>query len=194
MTGLGEDGRLILRMRAGDVEALGLLYEKYKLPVFRAALAIVRDQELAEDILQETFLRLRAHVGSVDPSLPLAPWLYRVAVNLSYTNVSRGQRWLVSIETFVDRLVGSRHPVPEDQAESRENQHLVWQAIDSLDADHRMTVILYYVCDLSQREIAYAMDCPLGTVKSRLHYGRAQLRQTLSGLPLSLNRPVEAAG
>jgi RNA polymerase sigma-70 factor (ECF subfamily) len=193
MTSCSEDGRLILRVRAGDVEALGSLYEKYKLLVFRAALAIVRDQELAEDILQETFLRLGAHVGSINPSLSLAPWLYRVAVNLSYTSVSRGQRWLVSLETLVDRLVG-RHPVPEDQAESREIQRLVWQAIDNLDADHRMTVILYYVCDLSQREIAYAMDCPLGTVKSRLHYGRTQLRQALSCLPLSLNRPAEATG
>ncbi|MBN1888934.1 MAG: sigma-70 family RNA polymerase sigma factor [Thermoflexales bacterium] len=194
MTSFSEDGRLILRVRAGDVEALGSLYEKYKLTVFRAALAIVRDQELAEDILQETFLRLGAHVGSLNPSLPLAPWLYRVAVNLSYTNVSRGQRWLVSVETFVNRLVGSHHAVPEDQAELREIQRLVWQAIDGLEADHRMTVILYYVCDLSQREIAYAMDCPLGTVKSRLHYGRTQLRQALSGMPLSFQRPAEVAG
>lgn len=194
MTSFSEDGRLVLRVRAGDVEALGLLYEKYKLPVFRAALAIVRDQELAEDILQETFLRLNAHIASINPSLPLIPWLYRVAVNLSYTSVSRGQRWLASIEAFVDRLVGSQHTVPEEQAEMGEIQRIVWQAIDGLDAEHRMTLILYYVCDLSQREIAYAMDCPLGTVKSRLHYGRAQLRQALSHLPTSFRRPAEAAG
>jgi RNA polymerase sigma-70 factor (ECF subfamily) len=73
-------------------------------------------------------------------------------------------------------------------------QRAVWQAIDSLDSPHRMTIILYYLCDLSLQEIAYATDCPVGTVKSRLHYGRTRLRQALADLQLSLGRTVAETG
>lgn len=180
MTDLSEDGRLVLRIKAGDLDALGILYDKYKAPVFRAALAIVHDRGTAEDVLQETFLRLYSHADTIDVSLPLLPWLYRVAVNQSYTYLSWSRRWLVSLEAWVDRLIAPSHTFPEEQAELRQAQRLVWQVINSLDAEHRTTLILYYICRLSLREIAYATDCPIGTVKSRLHYGRARLRQALA--------------
>jgi RNA polymerase sigma-70 factor, ECF subfamily len=194
MTDFTEDGRLVLRVRSGDLDALGALYEKYKATIFRAALAIIGDKGAAEDVLQETFLRLYAHADSIDTCLPLAPWLYRVAVNLSYTYLSWGRRWLVSLEAWVDRLIGPSRTFPEEQAELREVQRAVWQAIDNLEPAHRITVILYYLCNLSLREIAYATDCPVGTVKSRLHYGRARLRETLANLQLARGRTTTETG
>ncbi len=182
MTGFSEDGRLVLRVQAGDLEALGVLYDKYKTPVFRAAFAITGDKGAAEDVLQETFLRLYSHVNVIDTCLPLLPWLYKVAVNMSYTYVGWRRRWWVSLEAWVDRLIGPSRFFPEEQSDLRDVQRAVWQAIDHLEPEHRVAVILYYLCNLSLREIAYATDCPVGTIKSRLHYGRAQLRQALADL------------
>ena len=81
---LSEDGRLISQIRQGNILALKVLYEKHKVQVYRTALAITRDREAAEDILQDCFLKVYVHIDRLDGSLPLSPWLHRVAVNLSY--------------------------------------------------------------------------------------------------------------
>ncbi len=188
MTSFSEDGRLVLRIRSGDLEALGILYEKYKTPIFRAALAITNDKGTAEDILQETFLRLHFHADIIDTSVSVLPWLYRVAVNQSYTYINWRRRWWVSLEAWVDRLIGPSRVFPEEQSETLEVKRIVWQAIDRLEAEHRTTVILYYLCNLSLREIAFATHCPIGTVKSRLHYGRLQLRSALADLQFTRGR------
>ncbi|HEC35015.1 MAG TPA: RNA polymerase sigma factor, partial [Anaerolineae bacterium] len=98
------DGRLIVRLRRGDVNALGALYEKYKTRIFRTALAITRDQGAAEDILQESFLRLFTHADQIQTDVPLGPWLYRVAVNQSYTWVQRRQRCIGALDGILGRL------------------------------------------------------------------------------------------
>ncbi|HJW84809.1 MAG TPA: sigma factor, partial [Anaerolineae bacterium] len=70
-----EDGQLILRLRTGDLSALGALYDTHRLQVFHTALAVTRDRQAAEDLLQECFLKLHRHADRIDPALPLAPWL-----------------------------------------------------------------------------------------------------------------------
>src|SRR5512136_971656 len=175
-----EDRLLIHRLCDGDLEALGSLYDKYKLVVFRTALAITHDHESAEDILQECFLKLNAYARRIDVSLPLEPWLYRVTVNLAYTYVSRRSRWLTSLESVIDRLVAPARTNTEYHAEMSELQAIIQQAINELQPNQRMTVILYYLNDLSLKEISYIMDCPVGTTKSRLYYGREQLKRQLA--------------
>lgn len=158
---------------------MGTLYDRYRLLVFHTALAITHDRQSAEDILQECFLKLNAYVKRIDVNLPLEPWLYRVTVNLSYTWVTRQSRWLTSLETMIDRLVAPARTHTEYHAEMSELHRAIQQAIDTLPPGQRMTVILYYLNDLSLKEIAYILDCPVGTVKSRLHYGREQLKRQL---------------
>jgi len=89
MTTQYTDGQLVVRIRSGDLEALGKLYERYKTQVYRTALAITRDKEAAEDILQDAFLRVYTYAGRIDETVSLGPWLYRVTVNLAYSWVSR---------------------------------------------------------------------------------------------------------
>ena len=173
------DSQLIQRVCEGDLSALGTLYDRYRLLVFRTALAITHDRQSAEDILQEAFLKINAYAKRIDLSLPLEPWLYRVTVNLAYTWVSRRSRWLTSLETVIDRLVAPARTNSEYRAEMSELQSVIQQAIDSLPPAQRMTVILYYLNDLSLKEISYILDCPVGTVKSRLHYGREHLKDCL---------------
>jgi RNA polymerase sigma-70 factor (ECF subfamily) len=184
------DAQLIQRLCDGDLSALGTLYDRYRLLVFHTALAITHDRQSAEDILQECFLKVNTYARRIDQNLPLEPWLYRVTVNLAYTWVTRRSRWLTSIETVIDRLVAPIRTNSEYQAELSDLQTVIQQAIDALPPNQRLTVILYYLNDLSLKEIAYILDCPVGTVKSRLHYGREQMKQCLNAYRPAALRPA----
>jgi len=181
------DGPLILRLREGDVDALGELYEKYKTSVYRTALAITRDRGAAEDILQECFLRLFTHAHRMRTDVPLHPWLYRVAVNLSYTWVKRQRRRQEgTFDGVLEGLVASLHLLPEQWVEQQETWEAIRQAITQLPLGHRVVVVLFYLEELSLKEIAEILGIPEGTVKSRLHYARRFLKGALEGrLPVA---------
>lgn len=178
---LTSDGQLIERVRGGDLEALGELYERYRTQVFRVALAITRDPAAAEDVLQEAFLKVNQYADRIDTNVPLGPWLYRVTVNLSCSWTSRSNRWLVSIEGLIDRLIAPPQNAPEPCAESNEVQRTVQAAVDRLPEGHRVVVVLHYLAECSLKDIADILGCPVGTVKSRLHYARETLRDALEG-------------
>jgi len=176
---LSEDGRLISQIRQGDILALEVLYEKYRNQVYRTALAITRDREAAEDILQDCFLKVYTYIDRLDGSLPLSPWLYRVTVNLSYNWANRRRRWLPPLEEVIDCLVAGPRTLPESVLERGELQCVIQKAIASLSFEHRVVIVLFYLDGFSLNEIAYILDCPMGTVKSRLHYARRSLRRKL---------------
>jgi len=176
---LSEDGRLISQIRQGNILALEALYKKYKAQVYRTALAITRDREAAEDVLQDCFLKVYTHVDKLDGSLPLSPWLHRVAVNLSYNWAAKRSRWLRPLEEVIDCLVAGPHTLPESVLERGELQRVIQKAIASLSFEHRVVIVLFYLDGFSLNEIAYISDCPVGTVKSRLHYARRNLRRKL---------------
>jgi RNA polymerase sigma-70 factor (ECF subfamily) len=111
--------------------------------------------------------------------LHLAPWLYRVTTNLCYTHVSRRKRWLTALEDVIEHVVAPSRTSPERQAERGELQAVIQQAIDTLNANQKIVIVLHYLADLSLKEIAYVLEVPEGTVKSRLHYGRENLRKKL---------------
>jgi RNA polymerase sigma-70 factor (ECF subfamily) len=175
----GEDNELIPRIRLGDLAAFEALYDKYKGQVYRTALAIIRDRSAAEDILQECFLRVYAHIDKIDISRPLSPWIHRIAVNLSYNWVTKRQRWFPLLGEVVDQFVGDHHGSPEHILEREELQRIVQEAIHSLSFAQRVVIILFYLNGFSLEEIAYILDCPVGTVKSRLYYGRQNLKRKL---------------
>ena len=181
MTSQDQDGQLISRVRQGDLLALGTLYTRHKMQVFRIALAVTRDPTAAEDILQECFLRLYASVDRFDETRPLLPWLYRVTVNLSYNWVTRRNRWLSPLEDAVERLQAGPKSSPERSVERHELQRIVREALDSLKLKHRVVLVLFYLGGFSVKEVAYVLDLPTGTVKSRLYYGRERLRSRLEG-------------
>jgi RNA polymerase sigma-70 factor (ECF subfamily) len=183
MTDNGEapDGQLVGRVCQGDLDALGELYKRYRSQVFRTALAITSNRETAEDILQEVFLKLHRYAERIDIARPLAPWLYRVTANLCYTQISRQSRWLAVLEDAVENAVAPpTRTCPERQFERRELQKIVQQAIDLLRPNQKIVIVLYYLADLSLKEIAYILEVPEGTVKSRLYYGRENLRKKLA--------------
>ncbi len=173
------DDQLVVRIRDGDLEALGELYKRYKIQVYRTALAITHDEQMAEDILQETFLRVYTYADRIDEVLPLGPWLYRVTVNLAYSWVKRARLWLSSIEGFLERLLVPMHQQPERLAEEAERQRVLQCAIDALPLNQRVVVVLHYLEGLNLKEVAHVMGVPEGTVKSRLYYARESLRKAI---------------
>jgi RNA polymerase sigma-70 factor (ECF subfamily) len=173
------DSQLINNLQGGNLEALGILYDRHRGLVFRTAVAITGDSEAAADLLQDVFLRLHRFADHIDPCRPLEPWLYRMTTNLSYTWVKHRQRWLQPMEDVADWLAGAHKDTPAYQAEMDDSWRQVEQAILSLPLSHRGVVVLYYVDDLSLQEISEILEIPVGTVKSRLHYGREALKHRL---------------
>jgi RNA polymerase sigma-70 factor (ECF subfamily) len=175
-----EDSLLVARVSDGDIDALGKLYQRYGSQVYRTATAITHDERMAEDILQEVFLRVNRYADSFDQTQPFEPWLYRITVNLSYSWVNRAKRWVSFFQDALERLRAPSRRDPERVAEAREQRELLGRAIDGLPDSHRVVVILYYLEGLSVSDVAYAVGVPEGTVKSRLYYAREKLRQAIA--------------
>jgi RNA polymerase sigma-70 factor, ECF subfamily len=173
------DKELILKLQEGNLETLGELYDQHRRMVFRTALVITGDQDAASDLLHDVFLRLFRFAANIDPTRPIEPWLYRMTTNLAYDWVKRQSRWPRPLEDLVDWLaIPGRNPT-DTAAEWNDDWREVQQAISSLPLAQRVVITLYYLNDLQLQEIADILDVPVGTVKSRLHYGRLSLRHKL---------------
>ncbi|NLE43088.1 MAG: RNA polymerase sigma factor [Chloroflexi bacterium] len=175
------DGALVACVCQGDLDALGVLYERYKSLVHRTALAITGDPDVADDILQEVFLRLYRYADTVDQTVDLGPWLYRVTTRLTYTWIRRMQCWAGRFQEILDRwaLVPGIRSGPERAVEQSEQWRVLLAAIDALPTVQRVVVVLHYLENLSTQEIAEILEAPEGTVKSRLYYARAKLREAM---------------
>jgi RNA polymerase sigma-70 factor (ECF subfamily) len=171
-----EDEELVSRIRQGDLGAFEALYDKYKLPLYRTALAITRDHGTAEEILQDALVRAYAALDRVDASVSLAPWLHRIIVNLSYNWTKRKQQSAVALDEVLDNLTAAAPLHPEEVAEGNELSAIIREAVDSLSFKRRVVIVQGF----SLQEIAYILNCPVGTVKSRLHYASRALRIKLS--------------
>jgi RNA polymerase sigma-70 factor (ECF subfamily) len=179
------DQELILQLQKGSLEALGTLYDRYRQMVFRTALAITGDQEAASDLLQDVFLRLFRFASRIDVQRPLPPWLYRMTANLSYTWVKRDRRWLRPLENLAEWISGPNGNQTQETVEQMDDWDRVQRAVAALPISQRLVVVLYYLNDQSLQEIAEILDVPVGTVKSRLHYGRLALKKSLGLRALS---------
>jgi len=177
------DAELIARTRAGDVGAFQDLFERYKRQVFGTAIGITDDRGLAEEILQDCFLRVHQYIlkGKIDPTQSLGAWLHRVAVNRSCDEMRRARwrRLVASIDDWGESLQAPRHQSPERQVQQDELRTRLLAGLTTLDPLHRAVLILFYLQGFSIAEIAGILDCPEGTVKRRLHTARKRLRALL---------------
>jgi len=170
----------VAQVQEGNLDAFEGLYERYKTMIFRTAYGITHDRAAAEEITQECFVRAYRSMNRVDTSTCLGPWLHRIAVNLSYNwwRVAR-RRCIVPLEVAEEMSLPASDNAPMRAAQSNEMQRVITEAVQSLRFEQRATIILFYLNGLSLEEIAYVLNCPVGTVKSRLHYGRRILKKKL---------------
>ena len=177
------DAVLLAAICREDMTALQTLFGRYRQQLYQTALGITRDEDLAEEVLQDCFYRLYRYASKLDGSAPLAPWLYRVTVNLCYTRLQTSRRhWAESFHNFAERLWSNPRTAPENVAEQHEMQAVVRETMGRLSPQHRAVLVLHYFHDYSLTEIAEILECPEGTVKSRLFYARKLMGEQLSRL------------
>jgi RNA polymerase sigma-70 factor (ECF subfamily) len=177
------DRELVYAARGGDMLAFDRLFYRYKDGIFRLGLAITKDPSAAEEIVVDTFTRAHRALGRLEPDGSLRPWLYRVAVNLSYNRRPRRNVVVGPLEEASEEVFESGERSPSSLAELAELRAVVLGAVDTLGPKHRVVVILHYLNGLNLSEIAQIVECPIGTVKSRLHYALLRLRTYLAAHP-----------
>jgi len=162
-------GRVIARWREGDRDAFEEVVDRYGLQLLRTARLILRDEALAEDAIQETFLKAWQRIGSLRDEDP-GPWLTRIAMNESISTYRRRHRFQALTERF-GRLGGGRREV------SSEARLDLAHALGQLNIEQRAAVALHYYQDLSVEETARTLKVPVDTVKSRLKTALRRLRE-----------------
>ncbi len=158
------------RLETFEAEALG-----FSSQLFRVALRVCRDREKAEDLLQETYLQAWRSFHRFEMGTNLRAWLYRILFNVYYSGIRRERLRLAPIEETIAETVAYDPPTPQHLTEEE-----VLAALERIPRDFQVPVVLADVEELSYREIADALQIPLGTVMSRLHRGRKLLRMELA--------------
>jgi RNA polymerase sigma-70 factor (ECF subfamily) len=166
----------VLQAQTGSHEALNELFRSVQEPLFRYVVSLVRDQHLAEDILQEVFMRIYRKLRWLREPQAFRAWSYQIASREAFRYLNRERRWTDQVR---DEAVLAHVPAAEPDREfSRELIASLPQLVGKLSPASRAVVVLFYLHELSLVETAAALDIPVGTAKSRLAYGLRRLRQS----------------
>lgn len=185
MPQLGEtsDEALLTRVKAGDEASLGALVERFRRPLSGYLHRMLGDATEAEDVFQETFLRVVKHLPRFEEGRRVKPWVYAIASNL-VKNVYRSRKYRE--KTSIDQEGDSGEPLsrslaalaqasPSELVSATERAEAVREAVARLSPPSRDALVLFYFQGLSYDEIAQALEVPLGTVKSRIHNALSKL-------------------
>lgn len=162
-------GRILQRCREGDRDAFEDIVDRYGLQLLRTARLILGDEALAEDAIQETFLKAWQQIKSLREDDP-GPWLTRIAMNESITSYRRRHRF----DRLTERFGRFQNSKPEVTSESRLD---LVRALDRLPVEQRAAIALRYYQDLSVEETAAVLHIPVDTLKSRLKTALRRLRE-----------------
>ena len=184
------DQRLVERVQRGDKQAFGLLVTKYERRLGRLVSRLVRDPGEAEDVVQEAFIKAYRALPAFRGDSAFYTWLYRIGINTAKNFlVSRNRR-----ETTLTDLAGDDEDAsepgayvadiatPENELLSRQVAKVVNEAMEGLPEDLRTAIQLREIEGLSYEEIAEAMNCPIGTVRSRIFRAREAIATKLRPL------------
>lgn len=185
--GIGDEERLLERLRAGDDAAYEALLERFQTPVYQLVCRLIDDPNEAGDVVQDVFLKVFRGVGSFRGQSSLKTWIYRIAVNEAHNRrrwFSRHRRPEVVLDgedEGCDRLerLSDYGRTPYDWALNNEMRTAIEEALEQINPVFRSAVVLRDLEELSYEEIADILDVSIGTVKSRILRGREALRKAL---------------
>ena len=189
-----DDAVLVQRTRKGDMRAFGMLVAKYQDRIFNMILRMCPRHAEAEELAQETFLRALERIAQFRGNSKFYTWLFRIGANLTLSHRRRVGRVRFQSLSGPDELAGTqadhltaavaarREPNPPTAAIAGETRQRILQALEELDDDFRLVVLLRDVEEMDYDEISQVTGLPLGTVKSRLHRARCLLKQSLADL------------
>lgn len=178
----GSDHDLIARAVRGDSSAYDTLVTRYRDRLYALVYHMVLNAQEAEDLAQETFVKAYRNLGAFRHESNFYTWLYRIAVNLVYTQSKKHSRRRALFTAAVQSgdTLGSHWPAtPEELAQSEEAREMILKAIHLLDPRFRQVLILKELEGLEVAEVAKILGLPEGTVKSRLYRAREDLRRLL---------------
>lgn len=175
-----EDADLAGRARQGDVVAYEELVRRYQEVAFRVAWLITADAQEAEDAAQDAFIKAHRALHRFRERAPFRPWLLRIVANEARNRRrSSGRRARLALQVAGERPSGDAAPSPEGIALAGETRQELLDAIARLDEMDRLVIAYRYFFDMSEAEMATALDCRPGTVKSRLSRAISRLRQQM---------------
>ncbi len=170
------DYRLMERVKAGDLVAFNQIVDKYKDRLMNVIFRMVQGTEEAEDIVQETFLRVYQHRDSFDFRHCFSTWLYTIALNLARNELRKRKRF-----KFFDifDMQGKEGEIAVEMELPSNLPQVLEKALESLPEKYKTAFVLRDIQELPYEEVAQIMNIPLGTVKSRVNRARAILRDKL---------------
>jgi RNA polymerase sigma-70 factor (ECF subfamily) len=187
------DHELVALAQKGSEKAYRELLGRYQRPVFSLVYRMLRDREQAEDLAQETFVRVFNNIGRYDPKYKFSSWIFKIATNLTIDHIRKKEVATVSIDgsryaVTSDEIEASTITVasddenPEELLEAKELGESIEGAIGALRPEYRTAILLRHVEGREYQEIADIMSLPLGTVKTFIHRARHELRAKLEHL------------
>ena len=183
------DIQLVKRVQKGDKGAFDLLVLKYQHKIINLVMRYVRDPEVALDITQESFIKAYRALPRFRGDSAFYTWIYRIAVNTAKNHLAAQRRRPMDIELDLqDPEQYDLHAklketdTPEGVSISNEVQEILERAIAALPEDLRMAIILRELDGMSYEEIAQTMDCPVGTVRSRIFRARDAIGKKLGAV------------
>jgi len=180
-----EDDRLVDRCQDGDLEAFNKLVLKYQDRVFDTVYRMVADYEDARDLAQDCFLKAFLAIGEFRGQSSFYTWLFRIAVNCALSQrrrAARQERYVVAHYETPEELgpaAASEDGDPSRLVQQEEERATVIEALRCLDPDHRAVIVLKDIEGVDYGQMAEILECPRGTVKSRVHRARQALRREL---------------
>jgi RNA polymerase sigma-70 factor (ECF subfamily) len=185
------DDELIARCRNGDMSAFDLIVQRYKVPLVNFAYRFVDDQETAEDLAQETFIRIYKNVKRYRRDMAgFRTWMYRIAANLCKNELrNRNRRLEILVNPPMADWDTDSDPIesasdtsggPDHQLEEKELQRVLAQAISRLPEKLRAALILRDIEGMPYEEISRIINRPVGTVKSRINRARLMLKDRMA--------------
>ena len=178
------DEILIKKFQEGDVGAYNQLVNRFKDRLLNFIYRFVNDLDLAEDLVQDTLLKLYTHKDSYREIAKFSTWLYTIAANLARTELRKKKRRKTFSVTELSRddrefIIASSDVDPSEDLSSQNFEKSVQRALAELPDDFKTIIILRDIQELSYDEISKIVEVPLGTVKSRINRGRVKLQQLL---------------
>src|SRR5512141_1085995 len=174
---------LLQRARKGDQEAFAALVTEHQRYIYNLALRVLRNEEEALDIAQETFLRAWTALPNFRGQSRFRTWLYRITTNLCYNRLPGLRRSLNDLgDDVLDEVPETHFDPPAHAFDADETRAYLHKAIDELDSHYKVLVTLRYQNGLSYEEIAATLNLPLGTVKTGMYRAKEQLRKSLAHL------------
>lgn len=169
----------MMLVQTGETSQLAALFERHHLPLFRYLMHLTRNQTVAEDLVQESFVRVLKYAATYNPNLGFPVWLFGIARNLYFDSLRRKKTESIN-EGFID--IRSSAPMPEELVTRKQDVTLLEKALQQLPSDKREVLVLSRFQNLRYEEIARLTSCEVGTVKVRVYRALKQLRENFCRL------------